>query len=505
MNSDIRFYLTLLIQRLPAMAVIFVLCAGVGVGLSMTLPPKFEANARLLVESAQISDNSRNDRNQPVAAERLQIIEERLMTRSNLIDIANRIQVFENLRQMNPDEVVSEMRETTDIRISSGRNRATLMTISFSSERPRVAADVVNQFVTLVLEEDVDERRVKAEEQLKFYEQQVENLDVELSERGAEIVSFKELNKNALPDGLEFRLDRQSQLQERVNLAARDRTALNEQKNRLIAIADNNSAPEAQTTLEQQQLLQAKSELTAALVRYSEKHPTVIFLRTKVEKLEELVQASVTETEEPTTGNVLLDLQLEEIDGRIASIDEEVIVAQAEVERLQRSIEATPENAIQLESLQREYDRSQALYAKAAADLNRARERVQIEVLSKGERITPIESATVPTEPVSPNRKLIAGGGVFVGTALATLFFILAELFNNAIRRPVELTRGLGIQPLATIPFIEKESVRRRRLAIKTIFVVFVLVAVPLAIWWLHMNVIPLDLFFEKAMSRLGL
>ena len=505
MNSDIKFYFSLFMQRLPVMMVMFVLCAGIGVGLAMTMPPQYRADAKLLVESAQISEDSRDSRNQPVAAERLQVIEERLMTRSNLIDIANRFGVFEDAREMNPDTVVTLMRALTEIWISSGRDRATLMTISFTSERPDVAANVVNQFVTLVLEEDVDTRLVKAEERLKFYEQQVENLDEELVKRSAEIVAFKEANKDALPDGLAFRLDRQSQLQERVNLAARDRTALIEQKNRLIAVAERSAGPANQLSPEQRQLVQAKDELAAALVRYSDEHPTVVFLQKKVEKLEAMIAPDADDVEGSSTGNSVLDLQLTEIDSRIASIDEEVKVAERELERLQVAIERTPENAIRLESFEREYERSQALYTKAAADLNNARVQEQIEVLAKGERITPIEQATVPTEPFSPNRKLIAGGGVFAGTALATVFFVLAELINRTIRRPVDLTRALGVQPLATIPYIESSSVRRRRVALKTILVVVILISVPLALWFVHVQVMPLDLFFDKVLGRLGL
>ena len=353
MNSDIKFYFSLFMQRLPVMMVMFVLCAGIGVGLAMTMPPQYRADAKLLVESAQISEDSRDSRNQPVAAERLQVIEERLMTRSNLIDIANRFGVFEDAREMNPDTVVTLMRALTEIWISSGRDRATLMTISFTSERPDVAANVVNQFVTLVLEEDVDTRLVKAEERLKFYEQQVENLDEELVKRSAEIVAFKEANKDALPDGLAFRLDRQSQLQERVNLAARDRTALIEQKNRLIAVAESSAGPANQLSPEQRQLVQAKDELTAALVRYSDEHPTVVFLQKKVEKLEAMIAPDADDVEGSSTGNSVLDLQLTEIDSRIASIDEEVKVAERELERLQVAIEKTPENAIRLESFER--------------------------------------------------------------------------------------------------------------------------------------------------------
>ncbi len=56
MNSDIRFYWSLLLRRLPVMTVIFGICAAIGLGLALTLPPRYEASASLLVESPQIPD-----------------------------------------------------------------------------------------------------------------------------------------------------------------------------------------------------------------------------------------------------------------------------------------------------------------------------------------------------------------------------------------------------------------------------------------------------------------
>ena len=56
MNSDIRFYWRLFLARLPILATIVVVCSAVGIGLALTLPPRYVATARLLVESPQIPD-----------------------------------------------------------------------------------------------------------------------------------------------------------------------------------------------------------------------------------------------------------------------------------------------------------------------------------------------------------------------------------------------------------------------------------------------------------------
>ena len=49
MTPDIKFYFELLKKRLPIMVVIFTICAGLGVGMAVTMPPKYTADAAVNV------------------------------------------------------------------------------------------------------------------------------------------------------------------------------------------------------------------------------------------------------------------------------------------------------------------------------------------------------------------------------------------------------------------------------------------------------------------------
>ena len=504
MSSDIKFYYQLLIRRLPVMIVIFTLCAGVGVALALTMPPRFTADARLLVESAQIPGELAESTVQIEDSKQLQIIQQRLMTRSNLVDIANKFGVFRGEGNLTPDEIVEQMRELTDIRTSAGRDRASLMNISFTSSNARASADVVNEFVTIVLSEDAEIRADGSRETLAFFMQQTQRLDDQLSKQSAEIVAYKEANKDALPESLQYRLNRRATIQERMNLSLRDRASLVDQRDRLLAIGLENGQQTVALSAEEQLLLQYKSELVEwEVVLSSGTNPKVEVLKAKIAELERRIENSP-ENGVDTVSSVL-DLQLSEIDSRIKFIDQEIERSEAELVTLRTAIEATPSVANRLDQLEREYQNTQTLYNRAVADRAAAQTGEQIEVNKKGARFTVIEQAVEPSSPTSPNRKLIAGGGVFAGSALAAVFFVLTELLNRSIRRPIDLTRSLGVQPLATIPFIEEESVRRRRRALKTIFVVGILIAIPVGLWALHTFYLPLELLIEKVLDRVGL
>ncbi len=503
MNGDIRFYWELIKRRMPIMVVIFVLCAGLGVGLALTMPPKYSASASLLVEGAQIPEDMIRSTVQSEAAMELQSIQLRLMTRANLIDIASKFRVFRGESGMSPDDVVAEMRARTQFNISSGRNRATILNLSFESGDPQTAADVVNELVTYVLRADVERRTGESGQTLEFFQKQVQDLSERLLEQSAEIVAYKEENNDALPEGLDFRLTRQSQLQERLNLNARDRSSLVEQRNRIVQAGSAIVGDGRPMTPQQVEINRLETELRSKLAIYAPDSPTIAFLRRRIDLLK--AEDLPGEEEQQDQLQSLLDIQLAGIDSEIRSLDQDTANMQTELEALESAIERTPKVANRLEALQREYENTQSRYNEAVRGRARAEQGVDVEVAAKGERVVLIEQAAVPSFPTAPNRKLIAGGGVFVGSALAAVFFFITEILNSAIRRPVDLARALNIQPLATIPYLEEESVRRRRRVLKILFVLYVLISIPLGLWAMHTYYMPLDLLFEMVLDRVGL
>lgn len=507
MNPDIKFYVALIIRRLPFMLALVVLGSVIGLGLALTLPPTYRAEARLLVESAQIPDQMVLSTVQTSAEKQLQIIQQRLMTRANMIDVAQKYDVFTDEERMAPDDVFRIMEERTRISVSVGRNQAaTIMEISFSADNPRVAAAIVNEFVTLVENQSAIIRQTEATETAEFFETEVERLSEELTRKSAQIVAFQEANKDALPDEQNYRLNRQSQLQERLNLNSRELVSQREQRNRLLAIGTTGTeAP--RLTPDQQRLAELQGELNSALSVYSESNPRVKVLRAQIEALKATISGGGTGEQDTTSDpmQVVLDMQLADIDSRIEFLEDDITKIEEELATLRIAIEKTPENGIRLEALTRDYENIQNQYDRAVASLATAKVGESIEVQGRGERVSVIERAVPPNYPSGPNRKLIAGGGFIAGTGLATLIFALMEVTNRAIRRPVDLTRSLGVQPLATIPYIEHDSVKKRRRVVYMFLIAAVVIAVPLGVWALHTYYLPLDLLFEKVLQALGL
>ncbi|KGB83661.1 MAG: lipopolysaccharide biosynthesis [Confluentimicrobium sp.] len=508
MNSDVKYFVALFVRRLPVFLIVFLGFAAAALSAAMLLPTVYSSGAKLLIESAQIPGNLATSTVQVAASEQLQIIQQRILTRAILIDVARAHDVYEHMDDMSPDEIVARMRNDTNIRGTSGRNAATIMNIQFQARSAAISANVVNDYVTRILDQNVRLRTGQAQDTLEFFKQEVDRLGAELDRRSAAILDFQNANADALPAGLPFRMSRQSTLQAQVDQFLRDKAALIEQRNRLIEIFETtgqlNTTTTANQSPEERQLVSLKDQLAAALAIYSEENPRVKVLQARIAQLEETVRAQ-SGVGAAANGTTMLDVQLAQIDARVDAIDAQIEQAEGELAVLEDAIGRTPANDIALQALQREHNNIQQQYNSAVQRLSAAATGERIELLSKGQRITVIEQAVAPTEPTSPNRPMIAIGGTAAGLAAGLGLVFLIELLNKSVRRPADIAKGLNITPLATIPFNRTGGeLVRRRVIVLVILAVF-LAGVPAALYAIHTYYLPLDLIMSRAVARLSL
>ena len=508
---DLKFYLTLFLRRLHYFLFVLTLGSVIGLTLAWMLPPVYVAEARLVVESEQIPDELAASTVRVAASEQLQIIQQRILTRETLIEMANRLQIYpqtEPARRLAADQIVDDLRDRITIETTGGAAQATIVRVGFEAPIAALAATVTNEVVTLILRENVAMRTTVAGQTLEYFVQEVARLDRELANQGAAILAFKEANKEALPDSLEFRRSQQAAAQERLLQIGRDEAALADRRQGLVAIYEATgriAAPNANDmTAEARQLQALRDQMGAMLAVLSRQNPKVKLLENQITALEEIVAAQ-TATAAPLApeGKQLspLDIQLADIDRQIDFLADLKAQITTELEGLRATIEATPGNSIALDTLERDYANSRMQYDQAVANKARAETGDTIEALSKGQRISVIEQAIAPREPSSPNRPLIAAAGIGLGLLGGIGLIVLIELLKGAVRRPVDITAKLGITPFATLPYMRTAGQVRRRRNIIGLGFALVLLAIPAGLWLVHTQIMPLDLLLDRVLQ----
>ncbi|MBM7068987.1 Wzz/FepE/Etk N-terminal domain-containing protein [Actibacterium sp. 188UL27-1] len=507
MNPELRYYLSVFFKRFPLFVFVTLFVAVPAVMFSFLLPPTYSAQALLLYERSQLNeDTGRRGGGSFRPAEELQKVRQQLLTRQILIDIARDHNVFEGIRTMPPDQIVSSMRANTTINNNTGRDSATFMRVRFEGRSGTIASAVANDYVTRIQDLSARAQRDRSGGTTAFFEQEVNRLSNELALKSAEIVEFKNENPENLPERLNFQLNEQSRLQERVTRLERDIDSLRDRRNRIVLIYENSGSVETteRRSPDEARLANLEAELDELLIVLSPQNPRVSVLQARVDRQREKVAAQLSATsidgETDTDANAPLDrdaalfqAELDEIDARIADNEAELTATQKRLIELDDSITRTPTVAITLDGLEREKDAIQRQYDIAEGNLARAalEERKITGALSA--RFVVVENAVAPNQPFSPNRPFIAGAGIGGGLMLGFALIVLLELMNKSIRRPMELTNGLGVAPMATIPYIMTANDRLKRRVWTLAVVLTICVSVPAAMYYIHLNLYPLD------------
>ena len=255
-------------------------------------------------------------------------------------------------------------------------------------------------------------------------------------------------------------------------------------------------------TPEEEQLELLKSERLQKLAVYAPTSSAIRVLEQQIASLERLV-------EEQRAGRAVpgedggggpaseLDLELAPIDARLDFIAEEKRGIEAALATLQAGVAATPGNEMVLTGLERELETLRLQHETASTRLAQAQAGEQIELSAKGERFSLIEPPVEALKPDRPNRRLIAAASLIGGGAAGLGVVLLLEMLNHSIRRPGELA-GVGLQPLATIPYIAtRREVRWKRAAIVGLLLL-AFVVIPAGLLLVHTFYMPLDLLLDQ-------
>jgi uncharacterized protein involved in exopolysaccharide biosynthesis len=195
------YYWELLKRRIFYFAIPFVLVASSGVGLARLWPPTYLSEGKILVQSQQIPTELVRPTVTNAAQERIQVIEQRTMTRENLLAIIDKFQLFPDQRNlMSVTQLVEMMKKKASIASIAqplafsrrSENPTIVFTVGFEDSNPATAAQVANELVTRILNEDLRDRTSRATDTTKFLSREMQRLQAENAAIEAKIAEAKQ-------------------------------------------------------------------------------------------------------------------------------------------------------------------------------------------------------------------------------------------------------------------------------------------------------------------------
>lgn len=391
-------------------------------GISWVLPSKYKSSTTILVEEPTMPESYVAPNVTDNLQERLQTIQQQILSRTRLLTIVKKLNLYADSKGKSDDDKIDELRK--DIAVSvvkEGRNNEiTSFLVSFSAHDPLMAQKVTGELTNLFIDENSKVREQQSQATTHFMEQQLEEARVSLAAQEAKVKQFESMHEGALPSqqasNIQILAGLQSQLQNQqdsLNTAKQQRVyyqSMIEQNKNIHASGRSLDGAPTELGAVNQQLDRLTSELTDLRSHYTDSYPDVVKLKAQIaqvqEQKRELMAAPRTgskQTNENESGPMLqLQSQLQANQIEIQNRESAISGLEARIAEYQGRLNAQPGTEQQLLELTRGYEQSKVIYDDLLKKKNNSVMATSMEQMQKGERFTMLDPPVFPSNRTSP-------------------------------------------------------------------------------------------------------
>jgi succinoglycan biosynthesis transport protein ExoP len=444
----------------------------VSLGLALGLPSQYQAEATVTVEPQVIPDKLAPTSIEAKTETRYENLKLQLLARDSLSSIISDFKLYEG-DSSSREQQVEDMRKQISLdplppAIIDPRKPIELNSfkIAFTHRNPKTAAEVANRLARDFISANLRDRTSLAEGTMEFFDQQLQKARSDLADIARQVSDYKENYQGELPEQLQLNRDRLER--NRIELAAteskaeaaRDQVRLISQQIQELRTA---SATDATDPMVRKKTLELEVNRLISEGK-TDKYPDVARYRAEIQSLDEMIanradEKAPTSRDEITMRDKLRDY---EVDQSVLSGDVERL--KADIAEYEQRIENTPRRAAELDHLEAQYknitEAIRTLQLKQVdAEIGR-----QIETTSKGERFRVVESAEIPTSPISPNRPVWFVAGTLLGMMLGLALLVVRDMSDQTFYSVSDLQNVLGLPVLAAVPELNPAPARLARL-----------------------------------------
>lgn len=491
----------------------FLLLVAAAAALALFLPATYRSTATILIEEQEIPADFVTATVTSFAEQRLQQINQRIMSTTRLLEIIERFDLYASMRaKRTTEEVIEQMREDVSLKQISSEvmdrrtGRPTVATIAFSlsyegKDSPGKVQQVANMLVSLFLQENLEVRERQTAETSQFLKEEMERVQKELTDIENALADFKEQHINELPELLQVNIQGLSNSERSIERLEEQLRSIKEREGHLQTQLASLSPFLANSDRSRLQALE--TELVALRTRFSDDHPDVVKATAEIAALKAKIDADAdrnhTDPDQPDNpAYVSLAAQLASARSEILFIQHQI----AEYGKTKAMYAERIENTPRVERAYRELTSGQMNIQAKYNDLMRKHMEAMVahglEKGQKGERFTLIDPPRLSEKPFKPNRIAIMIIGLVLGMGAGVGWAALREFIDRSVRSSDRLSASTGFPVLGQVPTIFTRADRRRilfrRLATVTTCVRVVVIGVSV----FHFFVMDLNVFWAK-------
>jgi protein tyrosine kinase modulator len=491
--------------------------------VALLLPSIYQSTATILIEEQDIPQDYVMTTVTSYAEQRLQTINQRIMSFSRLLEIIQRFDMYPELRnKWTSEEIVEKMRKDTvlepvsaevvDRRTGKPTTATIAFTLSYQGKNPSKVQQVANVLTSLFLQENLQVREKQAQETSAFLEGEMDKVKTDLADTESKIAAYKEEHINELPELLQVNLQSLNNIERSIERTSENLRSLKERERyletQLAGIPRYEDTPEELAM--RQRLEQLKAELVSLQTRFSDEHPDVIKTKAEIADLEKkpaqaarMQGKSSSARENPTYVTLAAQLastrtEMQALTGQLNDLNKAAVNYRTRIEDSPRVEEAYKAIIIERDNLKAKYDDLMRKHMEAKVAFGLEKEQ-------KGERFTLIEPPRLPEKPFKPNRLAIMLIGIVLGIGAGVGFAAVREFSDDAVRDSDSLTFATKLPVLVGIPeIVTQADITRRRFKWVTATVA-TLVVILAGIVVFHYQVMDLDVFWARLMRKLAL
>ena len=494
-QRDFEWYLSILRRRHMHFLITLLVVWMVVWGTSWVIPPKYKSNTLIIVEQPTMPKSYVEPNVSGDVRERLQSITEQILSRTHLLTIIQKMNLYENSRGVRTvDDKIAMMRKDIDIEVvrDPQNDQISAFRIYYTSHDPHVARNVTGELTNLFIKENLETRQQESEDTTKFLRAQVSSAQANLADQEAKVREFEAQHEGELPtqqtSNLQILSGLQSQLQneqDALNTAQQQRVyyqAMIDQYRGSHNLTQGSLKPGEATTpigAIDQELVKLRAQLADLRSRYTDRHPDVVAVQEQIaekvnlrQKLvadekkngagsKQQLQTSNTDEETASPMNAVLAQmqgQLESTRLEIENRKKSIASLQSRIGQYQSRLNAEPIAEQKLAELTRGYEQSKENYDDLLKKENGSEMATSMEQMQQGQRFTMLDPPSLPLNPDFPNPLKFCAYGLLAGLCLGLVVVASFEFFDDRVQTERQIKWLLPVTVIWDIPTAQSEK-----------------------------------------------